>query len=195
MRTEICGNIASGKTTLCGHFSFLDFLAIYESFSTNPFLTAFYSDPARFSFETEITFLLQHYHAIKTATETKNKVCDFSIILDKAYADVTLQQRHRDIFLTVAEEVDRELGLSQTIIHLQCPEEVLLERIASRNRDFEKNITIDYLRQLTEAIKARVDEAAKRSRVITVNSHEINFVDGLDAIPHVAALCGELSVR
>ncbi len=192
MRIEICGNIASGKTTLCGHLSPFDCFIIYESFATNPFLKAFYSNPARFSFETEITFLLQHYHAIKTAAEAKNKVCDFSIILDKAYADVTLPHRHREIFLTVAEEVDRELEFPQTIIYLQCPEDVLLERISRRNRDFEKSITIDYLRKLTQAIEARVDEAAKRSNVITVNSHEINFVEGLDAIPHIAALCGKV---
>lgn len=191
-RFEICGNIASGKTTLCQNLGLSGCCSIYESFSENPFLNAFYTDPAKFSFETEITFLLQHYHAIKTAPAGETKVCDFSIILDKAYADVTLPQRRKEIFLAVAQEVDLELGFPQKIIYLQCPEDVLLERITRRNRDFEKSITIDYLRQLTQAIEARVAEAARNSDVITVNSHKINFVHGLDELPHIAALCREV---
>ena len=33
----------------------------------NPFWEAFYTDPSAYTFETEITFLLQHYHFAKVA--------------------------------------------------------------------------------------------------------------------------------
>jgi deoxyadenosine/deoxycytidine kinase len=191
-RFEILGGIASGKTTLCENLAKIRCQPIFEVFASNPFLNAFYTDPIKFSFETEITFLLQHYHSIKTAVDTPPLVCDFSIILDKAYADVTLTRRQREVFLTVAREVEQELGFPRKVIHLHCPEDVLLARIAKRNRDFEKSITAEYLTQLNQAIQARVDEASSHCDVIAVDSHAINFVHDLDAIPHIAALCRDV---
>ena len=40
-RVEICGNIASGKTTLCQKFQGRKFLPIFEEFQKNPFYEDF----------------------------------------------------------------------------------------------------------------------------------------------------------
>lgn len=183
-RIEICGNIASGKTSLCKNLSDICFDAIYESFHLHPFLDSFYKDQSKFSFETEITFLLQHYHSIKIANTDGIIVCDFSIVLDKAYADVTLPSRRRDLFMNVAEELEDEIGPPQKIIHLKCPEDVLLRRIKDRNRLFEKEISISYLSQIAQAIDARISVVSQKVEVMTIDSHEINFVKGLDEIPY-----------
>lgn len=187
-RIEICGNIASGKTALCKTVSAFGYHPLYESFSANPFLTAFYQDPLRFSFETEITFLLLHYHSIKTAKMDGLMACDFSLVLDKAYADVTLSRRRKKLFLDIAQELDNEIGPPQRVIHLKCPENILLSRIRERNRHFEEGITLDYLRQITHAIEIRISEISKLSSVITIDSHEVNFIHGLDEIPYLEKL-------
>ena len=69
-RIEICGGIASGKTTLANLLARSNIDPILEDFQTNLFWRAFYADPAGTAFETEITFLLQHYHQIKTARKS-----------------------------------------------------------------------------------------------------------------------------
>jgi deoxyadenosine/deoxycytidine kinase len=62
-RIEITGIIAAGKTTLARALADAGFAyGVFESFANNPFYDAFYRNPYRCSFETEVTFLLQHYH-------------------------------------------------------------------------------------------------------------------------------------
>lgn len=182
-RVEICGNIAAGKTTLCKSLAAVGFEPIYESFGIHPFLDAFYQEPSKYSFETEITFLLQHYHDIKIATIAGVAACDFSLVLDKAYAEVTLSRRRRDLFLEIAEELEEEIGQPQKIIYLKCPEEKLLSRIRQRNRSFEKAITIEYLSQISEAIDFRISKVSPQIEILTVDSDQCNFVNGLDEIP------------
>ena len=96
-RIEICGNIASGKTTLARGLSKKGFLAIEENFEKHPFLADFYINQTYFAFETELLFALQHYHDIKKAPTDRDLVCDYSLYLDRAYADVTLN-KNKHIF-------------------------------------------------------------------------------------------------
>ena len=81
MRIEICGGIASGKTTFAALVSRIGYESISESFVTNPFWDAFYSEPGSYIFETEITFALQQYHQVKKQLgAAKPIVCDYSFI-------------------------------------------------------------------------------------------------------------------
>lgn len=181
-RIEICGNIASGKTTLCQVLSKKKFLPIFEDFQTNPFFEDFYNDPIAYSFETEITFLLQHYHQIKKNKSNPPILCDYSLLLDMAYADVNLSGNRLKVFFDIVEELQREIGLPERIIHLVCPEEVLLQRIIDRNREVETSITIEYLKALSNAISARVKNFSSQSLITTIDSHAINFTSGFDGI-------------
>jgi deoxyadenosine/deoxycytidine kinase len=187
-RIEICGNIASGKTTLSKCFHACGLFSIEEQFLENPFIKDFYKDPCLFSFETEISFLLQHYHAIKTSA-SDNIICDYSFTLDKAYADVTLSADRRHIYMQIADELEREIGFPTKIIYLQCPELVLMSRIRKRCRDFESSINLTYLESLTHAINNRINMISNVVDVITINSHAINFVDGIKGIPSLEILC------
>lgn len=57
-RLEICGAIASGKTTLAGTFSKCGYAVEMEDFSRIAMLDDFYSNPLFVSFETELSFTL-----------------------------------------------------------------------------------------------------------------------------------------
>jgi len=188
-RIEICGNIASGKTTLARNFANCGLTAVEEKYLSNPFLESFYTNPAYFSFEAEITFLLQHYHAIKTTHHNGTLVCDYSLTLDKAYADVTLAKNRQQIFFNIVNELEAEIGQPSQIIYLKCPEEVLLRRIRERNRSFEASIDIRYLQALSKAIATRMDSVAKNVDVLEINTHEINYVSGIDDIDALSSIC------
>jgi len=182
LRIEICGNIASGKTTLCSSLADTGCIAVEETFLQNPFISKFYEDPVRYSFETEISFVLQHYHSIKTINSSSPLVCDYSFVLDKAYADVTLATDRRNIFFSIADEIELEIGTPELLIHLQCPEEVLVERIRKRGRRFESSISVDYLKTLTMAIESRVAAAKEIATIVTINSHAVDFTEGVKEI-------------
>ncbi|WP_181415476.1 deoxynucleoside kinase [Nitrosomonas sp. Nm84] len=175
-RIELCGGIASGKTTLANLLGRLGVNPILESFQANPFWRAFYADPIGTAFETEITFLLQHYHQIKTARKNGNTiVTDFSIYLDLAYAHVTLPQDKREIFLSVYREVEKELGAPTLLIHLQCDPEIELKRIRERGRDVENSITVEYLQQINTQLEKILNEKAHLKKLLVINSSLLDF--------------------
>ncbi len=175
-RVEVLGGIASGKTTLAALFESENATPIFENFKANPFWEQFYEDPKRFAFETEVTFLLQHYNQIKAASGSKEPiVCDFSFLLDRAYVDVTLPEEERRVFLAVFEEVQRQLGPPALYVLLECSPEEELRRVQARSRATEKAIGIDYLSALNDAVAEHVDTAAASTKVLRIDSEHRNF--------------------
>ena len=121
MRIEICGGIASGKTTLAKLLSETGVESVLEDFSKNPFWELFYLNPGKYIFETEVTFTLQHYHEIKNAQEKYSRfICDFSSIIDLAYAKIGLEGNKLNIFESIYEEVISDIGQPYLIIYLRC---------------------------------------------------------------------------
>src|SRR5271157_6204123 len=136
VRIEVCGGIASGKTTFAGLLKRLAFTPIFEKFQANPFLEAFYQDAAKYAFETEISFLLQHYHQIKKESgQDIISACDFSMILDIAFARMGLNGTKLQAFSLVYDEVKRDLGYPPLLVHLKCDAQTELRRIRDRARE------------------------------------------------------------
>lgn len=177
-RIEICGGIAAGKTTLARLLSLSGTYACLEDFQANPFWEAFYADPVGTAFETEITFLLQHYHQIKTAAKCANGfVCDFALVLDLAYAKVTLDDGQRKAFAAVHREIHHGLPKPDLVIHLVCDPVIELERIKQRGRDVEQSITVDYLASLNRALAEVLKTEARSRNVLTIDSGAVDFAN------------------
>jgi deoxyadenosine/deoxycytidine kinase len=177
MRLEICGGIASGKTTLAKLLAKQAVKPVYEKFRDNPFWKAFYTQPGQHIFETEFTFALQHYHELKiaAASERTPAVADFSLVLDAAYADIGLSGERRRLFEALQREILQEIGPPRILVHLECSSSVELSRIRGRSRREEASIDTSFLTSLNRAIKTRVDQAATSSKVLRLNSADINF--------------------
>jgi deoxyadenosine/deoxycytidine kinase len=172
---QICGGIASGKTTLSKVLERLAFEQKLENFQSNPFWESFYQNPTWHSFETEIVFLLQHFHQIKVSLSMKHDfVCDYSLILDLAYADVTLAGKKKELFLALHEHLLEEIPEPSLLVYLQCSPEMQLERIKQRGRDVERKITIDYLIFLNQALEDRI-ASLQDVALLVINSEEKNF--------------------
>src|SRR6185295_2384914 len=141
-RIEICGGIASGKTTLAKLLQVENLTSVFEDFRKNPFYRAFYHDPVGTAFETELTFLLQHYHQEKTAARHMKSFCaDFSLVLDDAYGSVTLTPDKLKLFRLVHKKIESELPPRTLLVHLKCSPETELQRIRRRRRRAERTIT------------------------------------------------------
>jgi|ERR1043165_3832114 deoxyadenosine/deoxycytidine kinase len=177
-RIEICGGIASGKTTLAALLQRSGYNAVFENFTLNPFIEKFYSDPVFYSFETELSFLLQHYSQIKTeARQTKEFICDYSLLLDSSYAKVTLNPVHLKIFHGVHEAIISEIGYPTFVIYLKCASTTQLYRIGQRHRGMESGISIQYLDQLNYALEHRVRQERDVSKTLEIDSERINFAE------------------
>ena len=178
VRCEIIGNIASGKTTLVNLMS-QSITGVLENFQENPFWQSFYQSPELYSFETELTFTLQHYHQIKNNLyDNTNFICDFSLYLDRSYADVTLKTPRKNIYLNVLDELIQEVGYPDLLIYLKCPENSLLDRIQARGRINEKKITLNYLQAVASSIENNIKSFSQQSELIILNSEDLDVAQG-----------------
>jgi deoxyadenosine/deoxycytidine kinase len=175
-RIEIAGGIASGKTTLARLLNAVGLHAVHERFRENPFYEAFYEDPNATAFETEITFILQHYHLQRKAMLLRRPYCtDFSIILDQSYARVTLTRSDLRLFSAIQRRVEKALRPRSLLILLHCPPDIELKRIRRRRRAAEAGISLAYLQKLHKSLRACVANLPLHERILRMDSGTINF--------------------
>jgi len=177
MRIEICGGIASGRSSLAQKINLDNYKAVFEDFTNHPFLVKFYEDVNYYALETELMFLLQHFHQIKKE-RGKNIICDYSFLLDLAFADVTLNYKDLIVFENLRNEILQRVRSSNLIVHLKCSPETMLTRIYKRGREMEKNITLDYLRKLNKAIENRIIKE-NETKIIEIDAEKYNFVENM----------------
>ena len=174
-RIEICGGIASGKTTLARIMEKEGFCAVYERYQNNPFLGEFYKNKGvDCSFETEMVFTLLHYKMLRAMSENKQLVSDYSLLQDLAYGKANLKKEEFAVFYQMYQYLMQQIALPRMIIYLKCRTKVLAERIADRAREMEQMVDIDYLSESILALEACLEGA---SRVLVIKSDRVDFIN------------------
>jgi deoxyguanosine kinase len=193
-RMEICGGIATGKTTLARQMvEHHGGTLVLEDFRSNPFWKRFYTAPHMFFREKNICFLAQHAGEIKAATDA-DVICDYAVVQDLAYSSLSGDASHQALM----EQVYADLYLPQQpprlIVHLVCDEDIQLRRIRQRGRREEAPITVDYLRRLNEALTATLVAHERPCPVVVVRSDDIDFVQDLQATQSLTQRLRDLSL-
>lgn len=174
-RIEICGGIASGKTTLTRILEQEGYIGIYERFQDNPFLCDFYTKKGvDNTLETEITFLLLHYNLIKCCNANNSYVCDYSLLQDYSYGICNLNQDEREAFINLYKHIAQYVTVPDITIYLKCDVECLIRRIKQRGRGMEQGISREYLQNIINAIENVI---VNRSDVLIIESDKYNFID------------------
>jgi deoxyguanosine kinase len=179
VRMEITGGIASGKTTFALLAEDICTEVILEDFRQNPFWEAFYANPGKYIFETEIAFSLLHYHQIKKQIEKPSRIiaCDFSFSLDLAYGRIGLKGSQLDALERVCSEIYTELGLPGLLVHLKCDAETELARIRKRGRAEESLINLEFLDRLNEAVEKEISLLRPKCPIMTIDSSAKDFAN------------------
>lgn len=102
-------------------------------------------------------------------------MCDFSLLLDRAYAELNLKPLERRTFGAVYDHVLRELRRPLLLIHLRCNPHVELERVRMRKRREELRLSIDYVAGLNRAVEQQVAAAARQLNVLRIDSGARDF--------------------
>ncbi len=149
------GLIGAGKTTLAKRLAAAWGAAtVLEEFADNPFLPRFYQDPERHAFSLELSFLAQRYHQLKRVGERNLfhpiTVADYSIGKSLVFASVTLVPDEHALFRDLYTIMYGGLPKPELLVYLHLPMEVVRERIRSRGRSYEQQISSSYLEQLQE---------------------------------------------
>ena len=188
----IAGNIGVGKTTftsfLAKEFNLKD---IYESVSDNPYLSDFYGDMHRWSFNLQVYFLHHRFASIIDITNSHGGfVQDRTIyedveifsknLHDMGYLDNRDWKTYSDLFLNMT----KFLKSPDIIIYLRADLDVLLERINNRNRDYEATIDPEYLKRLNVMYDEWI-ESISWTKVLTVDTNTFNIFEDKDTLESI----------
>lgn len=173
MRIEVCGNIAAGKSTFVNSFQTMGYDCFFENFDGIVSLKDFYANPNQFAFETEIAFTIQHFFYTKKASKVNKSILDFSLVSDYAFALTTLSKQELSVYEQLYKHIFSQITLPDLLVVLDAPENILMERIASRGRESEKSITIDYLSLLKCNLSKAIDKIYSKIPVYKIDTTEI----------------------
>ena len=156
-------------------------LEIYESVADNPYLSDFYSDMNRWSFNLQIYFLHHRFASIKNIDKTdRGVVQDRTIyedveIFSKNLRDIgCIDKRDWETYKALFENMTSFLVKPDLIIYLKADLNVLLDRIENRKRDYESDIDPDYLSKLNILYDRWID-SIDWTNVIVVDTNNFNI--------------------
>jgi len=148
------GNIGAGKTTLATRLA-QDFNAklVLERFADNPFLPKFYSNPERFSFTLELSFLADRYKQLNEDLRSGSLfqpliIADYFFMKSLIFAKNTLSGDEYNLYRQIFEIIYNSIPKPELYVYLHLPTTKLLENIHKRGRDYEQTITSEYLDEI-----------------------------------------------
>ncbi|MBE6229533.1 MAG: deoxynucleoside kinase [Bacteroidales bacterium] len=182
MHIAVAGNIGSGKTTLTRLLAKnYGWTPKYEDVDFNPYLTDFYNDMQRWSFNLQIYFLNRRFKDIVAiAKSNENVIQDRTIYEDACIFAPNLHSMGlmttRD-FENYTSLFDLMLSLVQPpdlLIYLKSSIPNLVSQIQKRGREYESGIRLDYLKGLNDRYDNWI-ENYKDGKKLIINVDEIKF--------------------
>jgi len=179
----IAGNIGVGKSTLTARLAEkLGWQPFYEAVGENPYLADFYGDMRRWSFHSQIFFLsrrLRHHYQLLVSPESviqdRTVYEDAEVFARNLYQQGNMDERDYGSYRELYEVMALFLPPPHLLVYLKASVPTLLERIAMRGREFERNISPVYLGQLND-LYDRWISAFAICPVLTINADDVDFV-------------------
>ena len=182
MYFAIEGVIGVGKTTLARMLqSAFEAEMVLEVFEENPFLSNFYTDRARYAFQTQIFFLLSRYHQqrrnINERLESaKAVISDYTFEKDALFARINLKGDELDMYYNVQEALAEKIAPPNLVVYLRARTETLMQRITQRDRPYERTMESQYIEQLNKSYDDYYLGASHTSKVLVIQTDELDFV-------------------
>ena len=152
------GNIGAGKTSFtqmvtkeynCRH--------ILEQFADNPFLPLFYENPKRYAFTVELFFMTERYKQLENSLIAQQTlfsdftISDYAFVKTLIFARKNLEDREFKLFQQLFVTLETNFPNPDLLVYLHRNVDILLKNIKKRGREFEKNISRDYLYNIQDS--------------------------------------------
>jgi deoxyguanosine kinase len=146
------GVIGVGKTTLA-RLAQNEFgtQLLLEEFEENPFLADFYTDRERYAFQTQIFFLLSRYRQQQALTSVRRQAAlmsDYTFMKDRLFARLNLRGDELTVYERVHSALAEQIPLPDLIVYLRAETDTLMDRIAVRDRPYERDMDRAYIAAL-----------------------------------------------
>ena len=193
---SIEGNIGAGKTSLATMLA-RDVKArlVLEEFADNPFLPKFYESPERYAFPLELSFLSERFSQLTREVVAGDLfapqvISDYFLAKCQIFARNNLQTDEYSLFLKMYDVISSSCPKPDLLVYLYRDVANLQENIRERGREYEKNISDDYLeniqRQYMEFIRQH-----SGMRILMIKLSGIDFVKKADDYERVKQLISQ----
>ena len=180
----LAGNIGVGKTTFTKLLSKrLKWTPFFESVSDNPYLSDFYSNMKRWSFNLQIYFLHKRFEMHQKMSASSMSVIqdrtiyeDLEIFARNLYQLGELPQRDWDNYRGLFKVMTYYLKKPDLIIYLKADTDTLLSRIKKRGRDYENSIDPEYIHTLNISYDRWIESIADQA-IMTIKTDDFNIFE------------------
>jgi deoxyadenosine/deoxycytidine kinase len=174
------GPIGVGKTSLARLLAAeFNGRLVLEEVEENPFLARFYEDADKYALPVQLYFLLTRYNQQRTLSQqdlfTQTTVSDYLFAKDRIFAAENLAPDELALYDNVYRLLDERMVKPDLVVFMSARIDVLAERLRKRNRDFERDISLEYLERISAAYRDfffYYDEAP----LLVVETSAIDFV-------------------
>lgn len=182
MHIAVAGNIGSGKTTLTNMLAkHYNWDVQLEDMDDNPYISDFYEDMQRWSFNLQVYFLNVRFNNIKRIRESNKPVIqdrtiyeDACIFAPNLHAMGLMSTRDFDNYIALYNSLNSMIKPPDLMIYLRGSIPTLVKQIQQRGRDYEDSIRLDYLKRLNERYEAWIS-TYKGGRMIVLDIDELDF--------------------
>ena len=190
----IAGNVGVGKSTLTGLLAQrMGWKPFFEAVDENPYLADFYSDMRAWSFHSQIFFLsrrLRHHRQLldypNSVVQDRSVYEDAEIFAHNLYLQGDMDERDYGSYRELYEVLTSFLPPPDLIVYLRASLPTLVNRIAMRGRDYERDISHDYLERLNQLYEGWID-GFTLCPVLSVPADKFDFVANNDHLSLITA--------
>ncbi len=180
----IAGNIGAGKTTLSERLGrHYGWEVNYETADDNPYLSDFYNDMQRWAFNLQIFFLNSRYQQILKILDGKSIVVQDRTIYEDAYIfapnlhDMGLMtSRDFNNYSSLFHTMNSQIRPPDLLIYLRANISTLVDHIHRRGREYEGNMSLDYLKRLNQRYEDWI-RSYEKGRLLIIETDDLNFAD------------------
>lgn len=169
------GIIGVGKTTLAkflaNHFNGS---LLLEEFAENKFLKLFYQTKD-YAFQNEMQFLLDRSLQMNTFFDQDHSIVfsDFHIEKSLVFSKMNLSKSNYSIVENIHHSLFKNFPKPDMLIFLDSGIDHIIKNIKSRNRDFEKDLGIEYLENLIQNYNFWLDKL--KVPIIKIDAQSIYY--------------------
>lgn len=191
MYVAIEGVIGVGKTTLARLLqSRFDADLLLEIFEENPFLSDFYADRQRYAFQTQIFFLLSRYRQQNSTVPNilgagKSLLADYTFAKDALFARINLSGDELTMYYKVHEALGEKIPKPDLVVYLQASTDVLMQRIAFRDRPYERQMERDYIDELNRTYDDFFSKPFDHTPVLIINTNSLNIIQNTEHLDYI----------
>lgn len=179
----VAGNIGVGKSTLVKLLTEqLGWTPFYEPVTENPYLEDFYEDMQVWGFHSQIYFLMRRLRIHRSLMDASTSVIqdrsvyeDAEIFAHNLFLQDAITERDYATYRELYQVLVEFLPPPDLVIYLRASVSTLLDRIAMRDRFFERTISAAYLADLNELYESWVEEF-ELCPVLTVPCDNLDYV-------------------